>query len=51
MSRYGEFSGEGSAAEMNEALIVETSHWLDEFPEVKKIYAAIRGGFGGQVLQ
>ena len=37
MSRYGEFSGEGSASEINEALIVETKHWLYEFPEVKKI--------------
>ncbi len=39
MSRYGEFSGEGSASEINEALILETKHWLDEFPEVKKIYS------------
>ena len=39
MSRYGEFSGEGSASEINEALIVETKHWLDEFPDVKKVYS------------
>jgi hypothetical protein len=39
MSRYGEFSGEGSASQINEALIVETRHWLDEFQEVKKVYA------------
>lgn len=38
MSRYGHLAGEAAASELNRPLIVETRHWLDDFPEVKKLY-------------
>jgi hypothetical protein len=38
MSRYGSMAPEGLASDLNEALIVETRHWLDDLPAVKKIY-------------
>lgn len=38
MSRYGHLAGEETASELNRHLIVETRHWLGDFPDVKKLY-------------
>lgn len=38
MSRYGHLAGEGAESDLNRPLIIETRHWLDDFPEVKKLY-------------
>lgn len=37
MAQYGHLSGE-EASDLNRPLIIETRHWLDDFPEVKKLY-------------
>lgn len=38
MSRYANLAPEGLASDLNKALSVETRHWLDDLPEVKKLY-------------
>jgi hypothetical protein len=37
MAQYGHLGGE-AATELNKPLIVETRHWLDDFPKVKTLY-------------
>jgi hypothetical protein len=38
ISRYGHLSPEGSADDINETLIEETRHWLNDYPEALKLY-------------
>lgn len=38
MTQYGHLAAEGKAGGIDQNLIVQTRHWLDEFPEVKKLY-------------
>jgi hypothetical protein len=38
MSQFGHFATEGTAATINSTLVLETRHWLDEFPAAKKLY-------------
>jgi hypothetical protein len=37
MAQYGHLGGE-AASDLNKSLIVETRHWMKDFPEVKKLY-------------
>lgn len=38
IAQYGHLAGGESVSELNQSLIVEARHWLDDFAEVKKLY-------------
>jgi len=38
VSRFGQFSTTGAESEINETLIEETRHWLENYPEPLKLY-------------
>jgi hypothetical protein len=38
VSRFAQFASAGTESEINEALIEETSHWLENYPESLKLY-------------
>ncbi len=43
MSRYGHLAQEALGADVNEALVEQTRHWLDAFPESLALYNAALG--------
>jgi hypothetical protein len=38
MSRYGHLASDSLGSSVNEDLVEQTKHWLDPFPEVRKLY-------------
>lgn len=38
MSRYAQFAGDGAPGEINETLIEETRHWLDDHPDALTLF-------------
>lgn len=51
ITRYGEFNKGKGTNEVNEALIEETKHWLQSYPESLKLYQEALSKFDNQVFQ
>lgn len=50
VSRYAQFDTEGSASEINESLIEETRHWLENYPGSLKLYQEALTKFEGELF-
>ncbi len=51
ITRYGEFNKGDGTNEVNEALIEETRHWLQSYPESLNLYQEALSKFDNQVFQ
>lgn len=51
VSRYGQLANNGNPDEINEALIEETKHWLQSYPDSLKLYQEALIKFNNQVYQ
>ncbi|NJK84514.1 MAG: hypothetical protein HC912_12705 [Saprospiraceae bacterium] len=51
VSRYGQLANNGNPDEINEALIEETKHWLQSYPDSLKLYQEALSKFNNQVYQ
>lgn len=51
VSRYGQLASNGNPDEINEALIEETKHWLQSYPDSLKLYLEALSKFNNQVYQ
>ena len=51
ITRYGHLAGEAMGAEVNEALIEQTRHWLDAFPEALGLYNAALEKHANRIFQ
>lgn len=51
VSRYGQLATNGNPDEINEALIEETKHWLQSYPDSLKLYQEALSKFNNQVYQ
>lgn len=51
VTRYGQLSEAGSSKEVNEALIEETKHWLQDYPESLKLYQEALSKFDNKIFK
>ncbi|MFA7421550.1 MAG: hypothetical protein WCZ90_17845 [Melioribacteraceae bacterium] len=51
ISRYGSLSSDKLDEKINEALLEETKHWLDGFPEVLKLYEDALNKYENKIFQ
>jgi len=51
ITRYGQLSSGAGTNEVNEALIEETKHWLQTYPDSLKLYQEALSKFDNQVFQ
>lgn len=51
VTRYGQFNNGDTSNEINEALIEETQHWLQDYPDSLKLYQEALSKFDNQVFQ
>lgn len=50
LSRYAHFSMSGDESSINESLIEETRHWLEDYPEVLKLYQGALSKFQNELF-
>lgn len=51
VTRYGKLNSGDSSKEINEALIQETQHWLQDYPDSLKLYQEALSKFDNQIFQ
>jgi hypothetical protein len=51
MSRYGHLNPEHESDKINEALVEETRHWLNDYPEVLRVYEDALGKYEAGIYQ
>lgn len=51
VSRYAHFADTDGESEINESLIEETSHWLEDYPEASKLYGEALVKFQNEVYK
>ena len=51
LSRFGHLNTENSSDKINESLVEETTHWLQEFPDILKLYQQALEKLNNNVFQ